>query len=90
MAVVAHSATPDKTDKVELEFWEINGDSGENSRMKVQNVAVDSTATTEASAFAVRSADAGWLALDQTRLRSVSFRGAFYADDARCTKRRTK
>ena len=44
MAVVAHSATPDKTDKVELEFWEINGDSGENSRMKVQNVSADSTA----------------------------------------------
>ena len=36
MAIVAHTATPDKTDKVELEFWEINGDSGENLRMKVQ------------------------------------------------------
>ena len=44
MAVVAHTATPDKTDKVELEFWEINGDSGENSRMKVQNVSADGTA----------------------------------------------
>ena len=43
MAVVAHTATPDKTDKVELEFWEINGDSGENSRTKVQNVSADST-----------------------------------------------
>ena len=43
MAVVAHTATRDKTDKVELEFWEINGDSGENSRTKVQNVGVDST-----------------------------------------------
>jgi len=43
MAAVVHSATPEKTDKVELEFWEINGDSGENSRMKVQNVVADST-----------------------------------------------
>ncbi len=46
MAVVAHSATPDKTDKVELEFWDIDGARGEKSRMKVQNVSADSTAIT--------------------------------------------
>ena len=33
----------------ELEFWVINGDIGENSRIKVQNVSVDSTAKLTAS-----------------------------------------
>ena len=48
MTPVAGAATPveparRKSNKAELESWAVTGDTGENSRMKVQNVAVDST-----------------------------------------------
>ncbi len=51
MKAVVSSATPAKLtrrkpNKFELEFRAIAGDGGENSRMKVQNVGVDSTVGT--------------------------------------------